>query len=33
MKILAIIVVATILIVNTICIINGIKHDKNVWEI
>ena len=33
MKILAIIVVATILIVNIICIINGIKHDKNVWEI
>jgi len=33
MKILAIIVVATILVLNVIRIINGIKKDKNIWEL
>ena len=33
MKTLAIIVVATFLVSNVINMINGIKQDKNIWEI
>jgi hypothetical protein len=33
MKTLAIIAVATLLVSNVISIINGIKQDKNIWEL
>jgi hypothetical protein len=33
MKTLAIIAVATFLVSNVINMINGIKQDKNIWEI
>ena len=33
MKTLAIIAVATLLVTNIIRMINGIKQDKNIWEL
>lgn len=33
MKTLAIIAVATLLVANIIRMINGIKQDKNIWEL